>query len=182
MADATQMKIGLIRHFKVRHSFPRKMLLSKAEVVQWFEQYDAADVEIKDVDLCNAEWKRCYSSPLSRAMITGRHVFKQEIIKVNALKELSILHLLPERIRVPFIIWGILVRIKSFSPHHELEAFRNNIRLFVDDLLATEEGEVLIVSHWFVMKVLKAELTKRGFSGKDFRSNEYGTIYVYERS
>ena len=176
------MKIGLIRHFKVRHSFPQKMLLSKAEVIQWFEQYDVAEVEIKDVDLCNAEWKRCYSSPMSRAMTTGRHVFKHDIIEVSALKELSILHLLPERIRLPFIIWGILVRIKSFSSHNELEAFRNNIRTFVDELLTKEEGEVLVVSHWFVMKVLKAELTKRGFSGKYFRSNEYGTIYVYERA
>jgi hypothetical protein len=181
-ANTTQMKIGLIRHFKVKHAFPKKRLLSKAEVMQWFEGYDTADVEVKDVDLCNAEWKRCYSSPMSRAMITGRHVFKEEIIAVPELKELSILHTLPDRIKLPFLLWGILVRIRSFSSREELKAFRSDIRDFVDELLAKNEGEVLIVSHWFVMKVLKSELTKRGFSGKDFRSNEHGTIYVYERA
>lgn len=176
------MKIGLVRHFKVNHPFPNKLWLSKSGVINWFEAYDKTeDIQYKDVDLHGIQWKRCYSSTMSRAVNTAKHIYRGEVVRIEALQELSILHRLSEKLILPFIIWGLVVRIKSFSSNKDTNAFENNIIAFVDKLIAGNERDVLIVSHWFVMRVIRRVLIKRGFAGKNFKSNEYGTLYVYER-
>ena len=56
------MKLGVIRHFKVDHPFPKKTFLTKQEVLAWFDHYDNAETLVyKNVDLQNIEWSRCYS-------------------------------------------------------------------------------------------------------------------------
>jgi broad specificity phosphatase PhoE len=176
------MKVGLIRHFKVDHPFPQKKLLSKSEVIKWFEEYDAAEnIKYKDVDLCGIDWKQCYSSTMVRSVNTAKHFYKGEIVKIAALHEFAILHRLSDRIRLPFLLWGLIIRIKSFAINKDTDEFKNKIIAFVETLLANNERDILIVSHWFVMRVIRKELLKRGFVGDHFKSNEYGTLYVYER-
>jgi hypothetical protein len=176
-----KMKIGLVRHFKVNHLFPARILLSKTEVINWFAEYDKTEnIQHKDVDLSLINWKRCYSSTMIRAVKTANHIYKGEIVKIAELQELNILHRLSERIKLPFIIWGLIIRIKSFSSDQDTVEFKNRIIAFVDKLIANNEGDTLIVSHWFVMRVIRQQLIKRGFIGDKFKSNEYGTLYVYE--
>ncbi len=175
------MKIGLIRHFKVNQPFPKKMWLNKSEVIQWFEEYESAKMESKEVDLCGIDWKKCYSSSLNRAVNTARQIHDGEIIVAEELKELDILHLLPDRIKLPFTIWGLLVRIKSFASNKNTNEFRNNISTFTDELLLKNNSNILVVSHWFVMKLLQKELIKRGAKGELFKSPDYGKVYVFER-
>jgi len=175
------MKIGLVRHFKVNHSFPNKRLLTKSEVIHWFEEYDnTINISYKKVDLDNINWKRCYTSPMVRAVHTAHHIFKGEIVVVPELKELDILHRLSGRLKLPFLMWGMVVRIKSFRSNKDTDEFKNRIVAFVDRIMTANEGEVLIVSHWFVMRVIRKELLRRGLSGSNFKHNEYGTLYVYE--
>lgn len=38
----------------------------------------------------------------------------------------------------------------------------------------------LILRDYFVMRVIRQELFKRGFAGKKIKSNEYGKLYVFE--
>jgi hypothetical protein len=176
------MKIGLVRHFKVNHPFPNRSLLPKSDVIKWFEEYDQTeDIQYKKVNLHGADWKRCYSSTMIRAVNTANHIHAGEIVKMAELQELSILHRLPDKIKLPFMIWGLIVRIKSFSANKDTNEFKNNIIAFVDKLIANNESDVLIVSHWFVMRVIRQELIKRGFAGNNFKSNEYGVLYVYGR-
>lgn len=175
------MKIGLVRHFKVNHPFPRKRLLSKSEVIQWFAEYDyTAKLEYKTVDICVTNWQRCYSSPLIRAVKTANHIYKGEIVEIAELKELDILHRLSDSIKLPFIVWGLIVRVKSFSSNTDTEKFKIRIVNLIDRVIADNKSDVLIVSHWFVMRVIQKELIKRGLTGDNFKSNEYGTLYVYE--
>jgi hypothetical protein len=174
------MKIGLVRHFKVQHPFPSKALLSKSDVIDWFVYYDATEnVQFKNVDLHDIEWTRCYSSPMARALQTARHIYQGKIVQAPELAELAILHRLPGRIKLPFLVWGLLVRIKSFSSNKDTQNFKQAIADFVDSVIAKNEGDVLIVSHWFVMREIRQVLIKRGFTGDDFRSNEYGVLYVF---
>jgi len=49
------VKIGLVRHFKVNHAFPKKWFLSKAEIEAWFEDYARAEVLITEMDLGGVE-------------------------------------------------------------------------------------------------------------------------------
>ena len=175
------MKIGLVRHFKVHHPFPERKLLSKAEVIEWFIGYDNTEtIEYNNVDLSPGDWHHCYSSPMIRAVNTAHHIYDGPIKEVAALKELDILHRLPGKIRLPFLLWGLIVRIKSFSSNKDTDTFKNEIIAFVDKVMEDDESDVLIVSHWFVMRVIRQELIKRGFVGGNFKSNEYGALYVFE--
>lgn len=175
------MKIGLVRHFKVNHPFPDKIFLSKLEVIKWFEEYDKTEnIQYKLVDLHGIDWKQCYSSTMIRAVNTANHIFGGNILKATELQELDIIHRLSDKIKLPFILWGLIVRIKSFSTNNDTVNFKNQIIAFVDQILSNDKSETLIVSHWFVMRVIRQELLKRGFVGDHFKSNEYGTLYVYE--
>jgi len=78
-------------------------------------------------------------------------------------------------------MWGLMVRIVSFMSNKDTERFKQGIIAFVDRILSGEEQEVLIVCHWFVMRVLRQELIKRGFTGKNFKTSDYGILYVFER-
>ncbi len=176
------MKIGLVRHFKVNKPFPEKKLLSKSEVIKWFAEYDSTvNIEYKKVGLSDIKWQRCYSSPMVRAVNTANHIYNGQITEVTELKELGILHRLSDRLKLPFIIWGLIVRVKSFSSNKDTNEFKSRIGDFIDNVIANDERDVLIVSHWFVMRVIQKELIKRGLSGDSFKSNDYGTLYVYER-
>lgn len=175
------MRIGLVRHFKVKQAYPGKFLLTKSEVIKWFDGYESAEVESKEVDLYGINWKHCYASPLNRAVKTAGRIYDGETIQISELKELDILHLLTNRIRLPFMIWGILVRIKSLKSNTETNEFKNKIAAFVDELVLKNDTDILIVSHWFVMQVLQKELIKKGFKGNNFRSPDYGTVYIFEK-
>jgi len=177
------MRIGLVRHFKVNHPYPEKRILTKSDVINWFADYDSTEnLQYKTVDLNGIDWERCYSSTLIRTINTAKHIYSGEIISVPQLQELSILNSLSNKIKLPFLIWGLIVRIKSFSSNKDVEAFEKGIIAFVDKLIADNKTNTLIVSHWFVMRVLRKELIKRGFVGDKFKSNEYGTLYVYQSS
>lgn len=175
------MRIGLVRHFKVNHPFPNKFLLSKVEVIKWFAEYDnTKNLEYKNVDLSHINWQHCYSSPMVRALSTANYIYNGQISEITELKELDILHRLSDKLKLPFIIWAIIVRIKFISSNKDTNEFKNSIADFLDNVIARNENNVLIVSHWFVMRVIRKELIQRGLSGDNFKSNEYGTLYVYE--
>lgn len=176
-----KMKVGLVRHFKVKHKFPKKVLLTAAEVVKWFEDYEVAELEYKDVDLCRVEWRSCFTSPLERAAKTASTLFNGEIIKADELKELEALPLMNKTIRLPFLVWAIIIRIKFSTSNKITTEFKTKIIAFVDQLIVKHDKDVLIVSHGFVMMTLQKELLKRGFSGNTFRSPAYGKVYVFEK-
>jgi len=174
------VKIGLVRHFKVNLSFPVKWWLSKADVDAWFESYASADVLYADIDLLGVEWKKCLSSPLSRALHTAHHIYKGEVIQVDVLQELNALPLLTTKLKLPFLVWAIFVRVKYSSDDPVTVTFRRKVIEFVDKLLQQESGDILIVSHGFVMTCIQKELIKRGFTGKTFGAPVHGKVYVFE--
>jgi broad specificity phosphatase PhoE len=174
------VRLGLIRHFKVHHSFPSKLLLNRQDVIAWFEAYDSSlHLETRDVHLENIAWQQCYTSTMPRARQTARSIFKGEIIETDGLRELDILHTLPGGIRLPFLVWGAIVRIKSLRKSKDTAQFNQRISRFLDQILSSGKQDVLIVSHWFVMRTLRKELLKRGLRGQRFRYNEYATLYIF---
>ena len=175
------MKIGLVRHFKVKHSFPDKFLLSADEVIQWFDAYEAASLEISAVELRNVSWEKCYASPLNRAIQTANYIFKGDITISPSLTELPADPFLYKKIKLPFLLWGLIVRVRSAFSGDETEAFKHRINNFLDEILAGKEQNVLIVSHVFVMQHLQQELIRRGFKGEKFKRPYYGRLYIFEK-
>lgn len=175
------MKVGLVRHFKVNKSFPERILLSKSELVKWFEEYDnTIDINYKNVELAEINWQHCYSSPMIRAKNTAKYIYKGQIREVIELKELDLLPQLSERLKLPFMVWGFVLSIMPLLPNNEVDKFKRGISDFLDNLIVKNGHDVLIVSHWFVMKVIRKELIKRGLSGANFSYNDFGNLSIYE--
>lgn len=176
------MTIGLVRHFKVRHPFPKQFLLTKAEVVRWFDDYEIAEIEYHDVDLRGVRWQRCFSSPMTRALDTAQHIYKEEIISVDTLREFDVLPLLSNTVRLPLIAWALLAWFTYSIPNKATSALRKTINSFIDQQLLTSHHNTLIVSHVFIMIMLQKELKKRGFTGDTFGFPHNGRVYLLDRS
>jgi hypothetical protein len=175
------MQIGLIRHFSVNLSYPKKVLLTKAEIVEWFDTYETAQTTHQEVDLRGIDWQQCFSSTSYRAVNTAEQVYNGEITRLDWLRELDVLHLLPGGIRLPFLVWGTLVFRKSISANPVTIGYRQKMADFLDELLSGGPDNVLIVSHWYVMRLLQKELLQRGFRGDSFTSAVNGKLYVFNQ-
>ena len=81
------MKVGLVRHFRVRKPFPSGTLGTQAELMRWFDEFDVADVEYGKVEMAGIQWDSCYSSDLPRAVKTAETIYQGEIIQMEALRE-----------------------------------------------------------------------------------------------
>jgi len=174
------LKIGLLRHFKVKLKYPKKPLLSFEEVTAWYDKYNTADVEVKKVDLSGGNWQKCYASPLYRAQITTKASYNGEVNVTEVLKELDVLPVLKGTRRKPFLIWGLWLKIHSTRKNHITEKFESGLSVFLDEILKNHKCDVLLICHGFVMTYLQQELRKKGFKGGGFFIPAYGKVYVYE--
>lgn len=176
------MKIGLVRHYKVKKDYPSSLFIGYNELVKWFEDYECVDVEVIDSKdgSQSAKWEVCYSSPAERAIKTAKNIFENEPLISDKLRELNVLPLINKRFKLPFLAWGIIIRNKSLAENEITSKFKAGIASFVEKLLSEDKKEILIVSHGFVMMYLQKELKRRNFTGENFKNPENGKIYVFE--
>jgi broad specificity phosphatase PhoE len=175
------MRIGLIRHFKVKHAHPSKMFVGYDELVKWFDHYELAEIEHQTIDQCEITWDQCYSSSSSRALKTAKHIFSGSIIQRDELKELDFLPLMNKNYKLPLLFWALLIRNKSMSSNPVSEQYAAKLSAFVDEIILAKDKNILIASHGFVMMFLQKELIKRGFTGDKFKTPANGKIYVFVR-
>jgi broad specificity phosphatase PhoE len=177
------MKVGLLRHFKVERGYPNKIITSD-ELMKWLDEYDASEVFENEIDLCDIDWKKCYSSDLSRAAITAKNAFSDDIIFLEELREIRFAPLFPLSWRLPLFIHLISIRIAwlfnhKSQPQSKIEVI-NQINVVLDNILQNQE-DVLIVGHGGVMIFMRKELMKRGFTGPKFRRPVNGKVYIFEK-
>lgn len=175
------MKIGLLRHFKVKLKYPKKPLLKYEEVFDWYEKYNAAEVAVMDSGIKTEDWDKCYASPLYRAEVTSKSVYKGDIITDERLKELDVLPVLKGTSRKPFLVWGLMLKIKSTQKNQITEKFEASVSEFLEEILRTNRGSTLLVCHGFVMTFIQKELKKKGFTGDSFFIPDYNKVYIYEK-
>ncbi|HYK71607.1 MAG TPA: histidine phosphatase family protein [Pseudoneobacillus sp.] len=174
------MKIGLIRHFRVLHPYPQKKLVETKELLQWFKDYDEAEIEISEVDLLGVDWKYCYSSDLHRSLQTAEYIFPGEVVKRTELREVPITPF-KKRLKLPFLVWAMLVRLSWMTnkeKKNEIMKIREGINKLLDEALA-QKGETLIVSHGALMIFMAKELKKRGFHGPKLGNPQNGKVYIF---
>jgi broad specificity phosphatase PhoE len=179
------MKVGLVRHFKVKKGYPKKTFITTNELIQWFEEYDTADIEDGEIELCGIEWKRCFASDLPRAVKTAEKIYSGNIVKMKELREIPVYPIFKRNVKLPFLLWAILVRAAWLVNHKsQLESKTDCIKRIgavLDDILSQSEEDVLIVSHGALMMFMRKELVKRGFRGPAFKTPENGKLYIFER-
>ncbi|WP_442600027.1 histidine phosphatase family protein [Neobacillus sp. D3-1R] len=175
------MKIGLIRHFRVLHPYPQKTFVDTQELLQWFEDYDKAEIETSEVDLEGINWKHCYSSDLYRCLQTAKHFYPGIVMKRKELREIPMTPF-KMSLSLPFLLWAMLVRL-SWSTNQkkkkEIIKIRQGINKLLDDILDKKE-DTLIVSHGALMIFIEKELKMRGFHGPKLRNPLNGKLYIYQ--
>ena len=181
------MRIGIVRHFKV--NYHKNFFMTSKQFKEWEENYNKSDVIVKDVELMEIKWDKCYSSTLIRAEITAKSVYKGEIVKSDLIRETIIDPIFKSNLKLPYWFWAVSGRLAWFFNHKSQEENKNitrdKARKFVDELEndAKREGfeNILIVTHGFFMFSLQKELKKRGFIGKLITSPKNGNLYLYKK-
>lgn len=177
------MKIGLIRHFPVNHSF-LKGFVSQAEVIQWFHAYNTAEIHKLDLTV-DKSWDLCYSSELLRAKRTAEAIYQGDVICSELLNEPFPDWIFKKDFRLPFVLWGMLIRFAILWNHssqsQRKEIIEARIQKLLREILSLPDKNVLIVSHVFAMEIMSALLIREGFKGPELNRPANGVLYMYER-
>jgi len=180
------MKVGLLRHFEVECQLPGLgRLMTPDQFQQWLNEYEMSDIKDGKVESSVITWEKCYSSDLPRALKTARQIYSGQIIETQALRELVLCPPTHRNIKLPVILWLILGRMAWMLSHKsQIESklmFEKRVSYILEEIILSDDKDVLIVSHGFLMMFLRKELLKRGFKGPSFRRADNGKIYVFEK-
>lgn len=175
------MRIGLVRHFKVKKGLPERTLISQIELIQWFEEYDVADLEDGEVYLGDNIWKKCFTSDLPRAIKTAEKIYNGNIVAMKELRELQPHIPSKRKIKLPFLLWAILIRCGFLTPRKYINDYERRVETVLDEILSQSDEDILIVSHGALMIYMRKELLKRGFKGPKFKIPDNGKLYVFEK-
>ncbi len=177
------MKVGLVRHFKVTRGYPQTKTVTRNEMLQWMEEYEASDVEPIPVDLSGTHWTKCITSDIPRAIRTAQTIYPGETIITQDLREVPFQPPFKRNIALSGRLWYTLITIGVFLSHPSQPEGRKDIvkrvRKVMCEVIATGE-DTLIVSHGAIMKYLRRELLRRGFRGPKTEIEINGKLYEYE--
>lgn len=177
------MKIGLIRHFEVDQPF-LKGIVSQSEVMQWFQEYDLAPVKVSEFRM-KEEWDLCYSSTMKRARETALKIVHREIVFTDLLREPFPHPVFKRDLRLPFLLWGLIIRSAILGNHSSQQEGRNYIikRLqeFLDSIQENKGQRILIVSHSFTIRLFSELLLQEGYKGSRLRNPKHGVLYTYKK-
>ena len=175
------MKIGLLRHYKVNHSFP--WFCDSDKYNMEYLKYDRANVSFNNNNLSVKDYTVCYSSKKKRAIETARHLFGDQIRITDRLIEVPIKALFNTRIKIPFLLWNIINRFAWFINSKRLPETRTTTRQraarFLQEICRRENGNVLVVTHAFFILTLQSELQRLGFKGERIISPRNGKLYEF---
>ncbi|WP_175986674.1 histidine phosphatase family protein [Bacillus sp. Marseille-Q1617] len=177
------MKIGLVRHFKVKRGYPNS-IVSSQELMNWVEEYEASDVEENEVELGGIEWKSCYSSSMRRAEVTAEKVFQGDIVLLDDLREIPLAPIFPSGMKLPLFVHLFAIRLAWWFNHPSQAGSKKEVLEKIKgmvDRVISEDQDVLIVGHGGVMMFMRRELIKRGFSGPAFRRPANGKVYIFQK-
>jgi len=177
------MRIGLIRHFEVIHSSQR--ILNSEEFKGWVRLYDIADVWEIPVDLGDNNWDLCFSSDLPRAIQTAQSICSCKIVTTDCLREVPISPIHNTHLKLPVPLWLGLGRMAwLFSQYSQPEIRIQTVKRingFLTYILSLKESNILLVTHGFLMALIRKELLSNGFRGERFVKARNGTLYIFQK-
>jgi broad specificity phosphatase PhoE len=184
MESEKDMKIGLVRHFKVNHPYPMKRV-ERIELQQWLQGYDEADIEEKHIDLLGIEWTCCFVSDLPRALTTAKSIYNGELFVRSELREIPVSPFFKRGIKLSVKSHAVIMRLAWLCNHssqtEKKAEVKRRVTTVVDEILAEKRENVLVVSHGALMIYLRKELLKRGFKGEKFTRAHNARVYLYEK-
>jgi broad specificity phosphatase PhoE len=186
------MKIGLVRHFRVEHR-PQRFWLTGKQFDHWVVEYEAAPIGNAEYDDGGQQWDRCLCSDQARAVHTARHIYPQEIVYTELLREVGVAALQLRRfklpgLRLPLKAWLILCRLSWILGHPSQPESKRTVLERASKVIDSLEAEadrdsqsVLLVSHGGFMTTLDRELRRRGYRAERMGHPRNGQLYLYEQ-
>jgi broad specificity phosphatase PhoE len=179
------MKIGMVRHFKVKRGYPTEKWITPSEFDQWLREYEESDVEETDVDLGGIKWNTCYSSTVRRAEYTAGKIYRGDLIRTDDLREIPVYPFFKRDIKIPMILYPLCIRTAWFFNHKSQLERRTDVEMrvskIVDRILEENKENALIVSHGGLMMFMRKELIRRGFKGPRLGRPENAKLYLFEK-
>ena len=159
--------------------------VTAAELRQWLDDYNAADVTVSAVDLGGIEWAHCLSSDMRRAHVTAQTAFTGPITFSEDLREADVAPFQTGSLRLPIFVWRWMLRLAWATAHRSQRSIRDAFMqrvLRVAEKLAAQDRDTLVVCHAGVMHFLRKELLRRGYTGPRFAMAENARLYIFERA
>lgn len=186
------MKIGLLRHFKTDHHFPRRCNSDTYNSEYWrYEKSSILPVPPENIP-DTSDYDICFASTAPRAIETAEQVFRfpDEIVTTPELIEVPLQTLFRSRFRLSMKFWHLINRMAwGFNSKKMPETraqTKKRARQIISKLLMNplmdKEKNILLVTHGFFMVALQSELKRRGFKGQEFIRPEHGTLYQFEKT
>jgi broad specificity phosphatase PhoE len=176
--------IGLVRHFKVIQSRPKKKWMTSIEFDAWVEEYDNCDVNLAPSLIDSSEWDMCMSSDLSRAVVTSKQLYNDDIIYTEQLREIKIKSFFNTNIKLHYSLWLIIGRITWFIHKSQPEGKQETIervRDILDQIEQLNVSNLLVVSHGALMWYIRKELRRRRYKGPIFIKPKNGKLYTFHK-
>ena len=177
------MKIGIVRHYKV--DYKTKKMMNSNDFEEYVTGYDNASVIENKIDLAFIQWKKCYCSDLTRAIITAKRIYDKELEMTDLLREVKMYPVKKTQLKIPAFLWSISSRIAWKLNHvSQLETSndtRRRVKGFLSKLDLKGDENILIVSHGFFLMTLVNELKLLGFKGYIPRNMKNGHLYILEK-
>ena len=176
------MKIGVARHYKIPYRKWRWInSTGYADFLRW---YDGSEGCPPPGRVVNEGWHRCFSSDMLRAVETAGRLTNVQATYMPLLREIPQAPPFDTRLKLPLVAWHVLSRVAwwfnhASQPEGRHEAVRRAARIV--DFLRRQPADqhVLIVTHGFLMYVLRRELKRCGFAGQIPTHPRCGEVYVY---
>jgi broad specificity phosphatase PhoE len=177
--SSTQMKLGLVRHFKVITN--EKTFLSSQEFAHAMAIYDVSPVKKNGLLIDSSEWDICFCSSLPRAVTTAKTIYDNEIIKTDLIVEVPIVPFTKMNIKLPISIWHIAARIAWYKSHksqpENINGTKERISKFYKILENSGYENILIVAHGYFLNMFYQEMKKMGFKGDVDFGMKNGSLY-----
>ena len=173
-----------MRHYAVKKPF-LKGWVRQSQVMVWFEEYDrSTELELFETD-DQHHWEKCYSSMLPRAVLTAKNIRGESFEARAALNEPHLSPIFSTDVCLPFLVWAMLFRTAILC-NHKGQSARKEILVQrmsqeLENILSSEKGSVLIVSHALIMGIMSSILIKKGFSGRKLGRTEHAKVYIFEK-
>ena len=167
--------IYFLRHFKVKDS--SKSWLNSDEFDNWVKDYDTFELEYSHVILPR-NIDKIYVSSQNRAIKSADFLNLDYEIN-DLLVEVPIKSFINTKFKLPKWLWLFVGRVAwflNFKQNETKKETNKRVEYFIQNLDMT--GNILIISHGFLMMLLVKKLKKIGYTGNISSKMSNGKVYI----
>lgn len=135
------MKVGLLRHYKVKHKFP--FFCNSEEYDREYQLYERADISFNSDPVDIRDYALCFSSDATRAIKTAENLCQNNFKPNHLLREVQLKSLFSTKLKIPFFVWYFMDRIAWFFNKKGHPETKKGTRKRASDFLTEQLKNIL---------------------------------------